>query len=172
MLVTNDACAGAARDLAAESGAAILNIDHIDGSTAAENLNIVVSPDDVMTLTYTSGSTGTPKGVVETHRCRLHNTMLHSSAVHVSNEDRLAVIYSIRIQINLLRALLNGACVLPFDVKSASSEAFAKWLSDEQITILHLPVAAFRAVRPGAHFRFRLATLARDSFVGSSYNSD
>jgi amino acid adenylation domain-containing protein len=144
LLVTNDACAGAARDLAAESGAAILNIDHIDGSTAEENLNIVVSPDDVMTLTYTSGSTGTPKGVVETHRCRLHNTMLHSSAAQVSNEDRLAVIYSIRIQINLLRALLNGACVLPFDIKSESSEAFAKWLSDEQITILHLPVAAFR----------------------------
>src|SRR6185295_9720119 len=89
LLVTNDASAPTARHLAAESGAAILNVDHIDGSTLSENLNIEVSPDGVMTLTYTSGSTGTPKGVVETNRCRLHNTMLHSSAVHVSKEDRL-----------------------------------------------------------------------------------
>ena len=144
LIVTNDAGAGAAGDLAVESGAAILNVNNIGDSTPSENLDIEVSPDDIMTLTYTSGSTGTPKGVIETNRCRLHNAMLHSSAVHVSTADRLAVIYSIRIQINLLRALLNGACLLPFDIKCEGNQAFANWLRDEQVTILHLPVAAFR----------------------------
>ena len=144
LIITNDASAKTAGELAAESGAVVLNVDRIDGPTPSENLDIEVSPGDVMTLTYTSGSTGTPKGVVETNRCRLHNTMLHCSAVHVSSEDRLAVIYSIRIQINLLRALLNGAYVLPFDIKSEGHQAFANWLIEEQVTILHLPVAAFR----------------------------
>ncbi|HWO43957.1 MAG TPA: condensation domain-containing protein [Candidatus Eisenbacteria bacterium] len=128
--------------------ASIMNIDEIDDSASAGDLGLAVSPDDLTTLTYTSGSSGKPKGVIETHRYRLHDTMIHTRAIGgVSIDDRLSLLHSLSFasaQIQLTRSLLNGASLFPFALRSEGVRDLARWIANERITILHTPVALFR----------------------------
>jgi amino acid adenylation domain-containing protein len=125
----------------------MINIDELPSSLPFEEPKIAVSPDDLSTITYTSGSTGNPKGVIETHRCRLHNVMVFTNDPHhICADDRLSLIHSVSFasgEIQLYRALLNGAALLPFDLRFDGIERLASWLREEKITVCHLPVAVF-----------------------------
>jgi acyl-coenzyme A synthetase/AMP-(fatty) acid ligase/acyl carrier protein len=44
----------------------------------------------------------------------------------------------------LYGSLLNGASLFPFDIKSEGTHHLVTWLSEEEITICHLPPAVFR----------------------------
>jgi amino acid adenylation domain-containing protein len=146
LIVTNsrnvdlaDRLTGAAR--------ALLNIDGIEESVSADNLNLSQAPDDVATIRYTSGSTGEPKGVVETHRNILHSVMLHADEMRTCIDDRLSLLHSVSFasaHVNLFQSLLTGASLFPFDVKCEGIHQLAKWLREEQITVYHSPPALFR----------------------------
>jgi amino acid adenylation domain-containing protein len=125
---------------------AVLNID--DATTlSVGNPDLPVSPDDLAALLYTSGSTGTPKGVIRAHRNFLHLWAVYTSAREFTVNDRSSLVHSMSFgsaYSDVLPALLNGAMLLPFDLKAESMHRFAAWLHEEQVTVCHLPPLAFR----------------------------
>ena len=132
---------------------AILNIDELADTLSPENLNLTIAPEDRAALMYTSGSTGEPKGIVETHRHCLENARLNTVAMGIVAEDRIALIHSISFsasKVALHTALLNGAALLPFDIKAQGIDRFAAWLAEERITVLHCPPPIFRQLADAA----------------------
>ena len=146
LIVTNNRNVGLARQLTNEFRA-VLNTDEIDGSLPCENVGLAVSPNDLAAILYTSGSTGKPKAVVQNHRNHLCSVMVNSNEVHISFHDRLTLLHSVSFgssRGHLFQALLNGAALFPYDIKSEGVHRLASWLDAEQITVFHSPPAVFR----------------------------
>ncbi|MGH7844015.1 MAG: non-ribosomal peptide synthetase, partial [Candidatus Binatia bacterium] len=98
---------------------------------------------------YTSGSTGEPKGVVGTHRNVLNSLVVLTDRLRITHDDRLTLLHSLSFGSALTDfypALLNGASLFPFDIKSEGIHRLASWLREEQITVYHSPPVVFRQV--------------------------
>ncbi len=124
----------------------LLSIDKIDDFFSSDNLDLSLSS-DLANVIYTSGSTGEPKGVVRAHRNFLHSLVVHTNEMRISTTDRLSLLHSVSFgsaEEHLYQSLLSGASLFPFDVKSEGVHRLASWLKEEQITVLHSPVAVFR----------------------------
>lgn len=146
LIVTDDRHLELARSIKLENQA-VLNVDEIAVTPPQANLNLPIAPADRAALMYTSGSTGEPKGIVETHFHCVENTRLNTLAMGIVPEDRIALIHSISFsasKIGLHTALLNGAVLLPFDIRSEGIDRFAAWLAQERITVVHCPPPIFR----------------------------
>ena len=125
----------------------IVNLDALDEQAPDTNVDRPVSPDAVAQLLYTSGSTGEPKGVVHNHRNMLHQAMYSTNTRRISADDRL-VLFSTYSHLGALtatfRALLNGAALLPFDVREEGVAHLASWLIREKITLYFSVATVFR----------------------------
>jgi amino acid adenylation domain-containing protein len=119
-------------------------------------------------LMYTSGSTGTPKGVWQNHRGIVHDANVYSEMIQLGPHDRLSLLTSCSFAAAgtpLFVALLNGATLCPFHVRSQGVERLAIWLRERGITIYHSVPTVFRhLVRVtgdnGVFARLRLVRLA------------
>src|SRR5205823_9189106 len=112
-----------------------------------EELSALASPGDLACLLYTSGSTGRPKGVMQTHRNLLHWAMTYTNDLRITPEDRLTLLHSWSVGSCLFHfwaSLLNGATLLPFDVRVGASAHLAGWLLQERVTLYHSVPAVFR----------------------------
>ena len=146
LLLTNNDNRDLARTLVDYNGA-YLCIDEIGDGTLGENLNVVVTHNDVATIVYTSGSTAEPKGVVKTHGYCLERANFNIQFLSVEPEDRLTLLHSISFgsgEINLYASLLSGASLLPFDIKFHGALQLVQWLDAEEITIFHCSPSLFR----------------------------
>jgi amino acid adenylation domain-containing protein len=119
-----------------------LNIDELDYTGESKGPTISLGPDDFAYIFYTSGSTGLPKGVSENHRNLLFHVMAETNEYRLCADDRL--VFLAASGRDVLRALLNGACVYPFDIKKEGLAGLADWLIQERITIFNGVVTAFR----------------------------
>jgi amino acid adenylation domain-containing protein len=127
----------------------VLNLDRLDSSLSTANPALTIAPDALAYIFYTSGSTGRPKGVVDTHRNVLHNIMRYTNSLRICAEDRLTLLQSCSFSgsvSSLFCALLNGAAVLPFDVRAQGLHTLAAWLRQEGLTIYHSVPSIFRQV--------------------------
>jgi amino acid adenylation domain-containing protein len=125
----------------------MLNIDELDSGLSEENPGCGRSPDDPAMILYTSGSTGQPKGVLRTHACTLRSAMQDINSFHLCAEDRESLLakFSFGASVsNAFGVLLSGALLLPFDVAKDGFVALARWLVEEQITILKATPTVFR----------------------------
>jgi amino acid adenylation domain-containing protein len=126
----------------------VLNIEQIDDILASDNISPYALPDDLAAIRYTSGSTGEPKGIAESHRKILHQARLTTNdELHICAEDRVTLLHSVGFGSaypHLYGSLLNGACLLPFDIKSEGIHRLARWIKDEQVTIFKSPPPVFR----------------------------
>ena len=107
-----------------------------------------IGPDTFASIYYTSGSTGRPKGVVDTHRNVLHNILRYTNTLGISSSDRLTLLQGSTFSgamSSLFGALLNGACVCPWDLARHTSEELADFLVRERLTIYHSVPTIFRA---------------------------
>jgi amino acid adenylation domain-containing protein len=146
LIVTNDRNLHLATMLV-QQGSQLINLDELAPHFSTENLCLSISPESLACIIYTSGSTGRPKGVVHTHRTIMHMMMTYTNALHICAMDRLSLLYSPSV-IGAVRtsflALLNGAALLPFDLKETGLTHVAPWLIREEITCYRSVPTLFR----------------------------
>src|SRR5438034_1647822 len=155
----------------------LLDVDTLDApvSDDDEDLPCLSSPADLACLIYTSGSTGRPKGVMHTHRSLLHWAMIHTNDLRIAPEDRLTLLHSWSVGSGLYHlwaSLLNGATLLPFDVRVGAGADLARWLLQEQVTLYHSVPAVFRQMAATLTGQERLRHLSRINLSGASMIPD
>jgi thioesterase domain-containing protein/acyl carrier protein len=112
---------------------AVANTDTTDPDLSYE-------PDRPIYIYYTSGSTGAPKGVFDDHRNVLHNILRYTNTLAIGTDDRLSLIQSPSFSgtvSSLFSALLNGAAIYPFDLRSEGVSALSRFIRSEKLTIFH-----------------------------------
>ena len=125
----------------------LLNLDQLDTWLSAEDPLTPGAADNISCIIYTSGSTGLPKGVLHTHRNELHNVMHHTNSLCLRSEDRLTLFGSYSTGQGLQDihcALMNGATLCPWKLKSDGFSGLSDWLIQERITIYHSAATVFR----------------------------
>jgi len=128
-------------------GVPLLNLDDFESGLSEENPGLAISGADLAYVLYTSGSTGRPKGVMQNHRYVLHLVMVYTNSGRIATPDRLALLYSpsfagaVR---DIYCALLNGAALVIFDVKSQGMLCLPEWLRHSQVTVFFAVATMFR----------------------------
>jgi acyl-CoA synthetase (AMP-forming)/AMP-acid ligase II len=134
----------------------------VDGCTGPETTAYVY---------YTSGSTGDAKGVLDCHRNILHNIMRYTNTLFICPNDRLSMVqfpsFSGCIS-SLLGALLNGACVCPFDLARGGLMELPGWVRNCKISVYHSVSAIFQllAVTGARYPDVRVVRLEGDLATG------
>ncbi|MFI9558776.1 amino acid adenylation domain-containing protein [Nonomuraea endophytica] len=134
---------------------------------------VPVDPDSAAYILFTSGSTGDPKGVVQTHRGVLFQVAAHTNNLRIGPCDRVSVLSSFSFDMavtDTFSALLNGACVVPVDVRTAGLSELAA--AAREITIYHSTPTVFRylvdALEDGERLsRMRAIVLGGEAVVGA-----
>jgi amino acid adenylation domain-containing protein len=131
----------------AAAGMQVIDIEASPHILGPERPTVEVSPDASAYLLYTSGSTGEPKGVVQSHRNVLHHIRNYTNALHITSEDRVLLLASYTFDaavMDIFGALLNGATLLPFDLRTEGFASLASRISSERVTIYHSTPTLFR----------------------------
>ena len=140
----------------ATPGVDLLRVDDMVPEGSPVDPAVPVSPDDLAYIFYTSGTTGRPKGVIDNHRNVQHNVMRYTNSLHIGPTDRLTLLQSAGFSgsvSSLFSAILNGACVCPFEPRATSGDALARWITEERISIYHSTPSLFRhALSSGGTF--------------------
>lgn len=125
-----------------------LDIDTCRKHDRGDDLQLSITPETLLSVSYTSGSTGEPKGVIWTHRNLLHNVMLFTNEFHHCDRDRISYLTSgtAAATTQLFLPLLVGATVLPFDVKRYGLDALVSWLRQKEISVCSLSAQLFRSL--------------------------
>jgi len=123
-------------------------------------------PENGAWLMYTSGSTGTPKGVWQNHGGVIHHTRVYRELISLSPDDRLSLLTACHLAASathLFGALLTGATLCLFNVRSQGIGRLATWLKEQQITVYHSVPTVFRQLAPlaGQHNFFATTRLVR-----------
>jgi len=105
------------------------------------------APDSFAYILYTSGSTGRPKGVIQNHRNVLHFIRNYTNNLAIGPEDKLSLLSSYCFDaaiMDIFGALLNGAALLPFDLRQDGLARFTGWMIEQGITIYHSTPTVYR----------------------------
>jgi amino acid adenylation domain-containing protein len=172
LLVTDQTNAALANSLAAGQLPILLAVENFSEPSGRTNFP-EVSPKAGAWLMYTSGSTGTPKGVWQDHNGIVHDTDVYSELIQLTPEDRLSLLTSCGFAASsaaIFAALLNGATLCPFYVRSQGVERLAVWLRKRGITIYHSVPTVFRQLARvsadnGIFAELRLVRLAGEPVV-------
>jgi non-ribosomal peptide synthetase component F len=108
-----------------------LVFENLSNASANDVSNVSLSPAARAYIYFTSGSTGRPKGVVDSHRNVLHNIMRYTNTLRIDACDRLSLIQAPSFSgtvSSLFSALLNGATILPYDIKSNGLTGLDRWI--------------------------------------------
>ena len=106
-----------------------------------------VKPDDHFNLIFTSGSTGEPKGVIQTHRNVLFDTRSSNEMFPYDTEDRFGLVIPMTFGASVsdvAGALLNGARLDLFDLKTQGLEEMTRWMDAQGITVTHVVPTVLR----------------------------
>lgn len=142
LLITNHQMAALAMEFI-QADCRIMNLDAIPNNTPTTELSAPTLATAPATITYTSGSTGAPKGVIRNHQTILHRAWNKATFSQLTTADRMALIYMSNF-VEVWNALLSGATLAFYDVAQQGGANLAKWLIDQQITSLYLPVELYR----------------------------
>ena len=131
---------------AADKDCHVLEFESIGDRNSDEDLGLEILPTSLAHIVYTSGSTGRPKGVAWNHLNKLQSVMRRIHADRVCAQDRVAALSSgtANAVTNIFVTLLNGAELLPFDVKENGATRLANWLLEERISVCQIASPLFR----------------------------
>ena len=124
----------------------VMELEANSADLSVTDLHVTISADTLFSIAYTSGSTGQPKGVCQNHRNLLHNIMLRSHESRISYLDRISLLTSGTANSvhDILFPLLNGATLLPFDLRHEGVNRLVTWLTHEQVSLCWLSSPLFR----------------------------
>ncbi|MEI6535174.1 MAG: AMP-binding protein, partial [Verrucomicrobiaceae bacterium] len=133
------------------------------------------SAGDVAYIIYTSGSSGIPKGVYQNQRGLSHDVMQYTRSIHLRPDDILTGIYSPSVNgaiRDVFGALLNGATLLLFNLRSEGLGYVAEALKLHSATILHAMPPVMRSLLralegPTSLASVRMIYLAGDKLFSS-----
>ncbi len=127
-------------------GCQTIDYSDIGNQLNSHNLSLDIPPDSLAMIVYTSGSTGAPKGVTWNHEALFHRKITRTRESEISESDRIALLSShAGNTINdVLLALLNGATLLPFDVRAHGVVRLGSWLGTEGVSICAIAAPLFR----------------------------
>jgi amino acid adenylation domain-containing protein len=147
LILTNSRHRALAEQLASGPSLPVVAADDTDPATSGDDLGLSIAPDAIAYMLYTSGSTGRPKGVVQTHRNLLHFVRSYTNSLGITPQDRIGWLHSITFSasnMNVYPALLNGATLCPYDVRTRGVNHLAQVLLEERITICQCVPTVFR----------------------------
>jgi amino acid adenylation domain-containing protein len=139
-----------AKDLTPD-GKPVIELESFDANLPLDNFYREISSDALAFIVHTSGSTGRPKGIIYNHNTLLHHVMLRTNADGFCPQDRIPHFSSgtSNAITNTFFTLLNGAALLPFDVKKEGTRRLSTWLSQEKITVCLIAAPLFRNLCEG-----------------------
>lgn len=140
----------AARVLSSVRNIPVLNMDfQREGPDTAGDPDLPIPPDSLASLLYTSGSTAQPKGVVQNHRNLLHMALRYTNSCRITYKDRIALLRTLTVSggtLHSLGALLNGASLLPFNLKRDDIADLARWLRAREVTLCSFGPSLLRSI--------------------------
>ncbi len=125
----------------------ILEIERCDSPADESNPGLPLSPEALGLIIYTSGSTGLPKGVLHNQRTLIHNSVRQHDLMQFTSNDRFSMLYSSSVMGTVrdyTNALLNGASLHPFDIRTEGLARLVNLLEERRITIFHTIPSVFR----------------------------
>ena len=125
----------------------VLNLDDLGSASNIKNPELALAPDRPANIIFTSGSTGTVKGLVHSHRNILHTALKYTNNLHISQEDRMILLYSCTFAgsvADIFSCLLNGATLLPYDLRLQGIAQLSRWLTEKDITLYQSVPTVFR----------------------------
>ena len=95
--------------------------------------------------------------------------MVQTNSRRITTLDRLTLLHSLSFgssKVQLFTALLNGAALLPFNLRTDGIDQLVQWLGEEDITIYHSPPAAFRQLAQSLSTKNQLSRLRMMYLLG------
>lgn len=125
----------------------VLNIDHLEQALPENNLASEAELDWAFSMLYTSGSTGNPKGIKKSNRHRVHSFTLSQPTRALAPQDRDLLVGSPgfgSVQSKIVRGLMSGASLHPYDIKQDGMAGLARWIQSEKISLFSSTPTLFR----------------------------
>lgn len=149
LLLADAACRDQAVSfLGDESAVLVVDASKLDFDVAIATDWPAVTATSAAYILYTSGSTGRPKGVVQSHRNVLHFICEYTRNLQITSADRMTLLSSYSFDASVMAiygALLNGALLLPRNIKTSGFLSMGAWLDEKAVTIYHSTPTVFRA---------------------------
>lgn len=124
----------------------------------ASSIPAMPAPDRLAYLLYTSGSTGVPKAVVQSQANVVRQADRYARMLELAPGDRVCLTASISFDacvMDLYGALLQGATLVPVDLRTTELRRLPEVASDRGLTVLHMTPTVFRTLvrsNPGKGF--------------------
>ena len=148
--------------------------DHLTGRSLPWSYTEAERPDEAATyaVVYTSGTTGRPKASRVVHRASMHSGITYSRVLHLTGDDRTAVLFPL-YYISAMHAhmlpmmLVGGTCVL---VVNPSPREFLRVLVGQRITWMYAVPSFWLLLLRLEEFAWpELAHLTVGAFGGSPF---
>jgi amino acid adenylation domain-containing protein len=129
-----------------QAGVEFITLDNLDGSTEAESIREIASPQHLCYVLYTSGSTGKPKGVMVEHRSLLNLAYGMIAAYQLTNVDKILQFAPLSFDMSveeIFPYLVCGASVVVRVEEDKDVRAFQRLVTLHQVSVLNLTPAYF-----------------------------
>ena len=144
-ILTTDKYLELAATVANQTMIPVLSFESLADDSPEDNLQLMVTSEMPAEIRYSSGVTGKPKGIVRSHRSLLSSARSIINLAHICPDDRLLALTKLRFGVrDLLRGLLSGAMLFPFDIEKESIGSLACLLKSEEITCYESVPTIFR----------------------------
>jgi amino acid adenylation domain-containing protein len=134
----------------ARANLGVLNFESETATGPGHNAPIEIPSRQTAFLTYTSGTTGRPKGVMQAHRQLRRSAAAFNDAIQYTANDRIPLFSLLStgfgVGSGLWSALLHGATLCTFPVKTRSIAELANWIVDRQLTVYVSAPSLFRTL--------------------------